>query len=157
MHPLVTSRLLYKWTHIQLSVPGFLLSLLAEEQVGAEERLYATFVRRWLGARGRQSRGRVGMPLTLSLCRGNPRWLRRPCLYQNQVLGIPGEDFMKALIKYELRGRESRELWKETKQEGTHLFFYAYVKYIHLVAEMEGSQIKTEEDSAYAFYKNTVH
>lgn len=38
------------------------------------------------------------------------RWILRPCLYQNQVLCLPGEDFMKARIKYELRGRESREL-----------------------------------------------
>lgn len=36
-------------------------------------------------------------------------------------------------------------------------FFYAYVKYVHFVAETEGSQIKMEEDSVYAFHKNTVH
>lgn len=36
-------------------------------------------------------------------------------------------------------------------------FLCAYLKYIHLVAEIEGSQIKMEEDSFYAFSKNTVH
>lgn len=63
---------------------------------------------------------------------------------------------MKAGIKYEVRGRESRELCKETKQCGTHLLSYAYLKYIRVVAEIEGSQIKTE-DSVYTFYKNPVH
>lgn len=56
--------------------------------------------------RGRQSRGRDGDTVAL---------LRKPkvvsqvvCLYQNQVLCLHGEDFMKAVVKYGLRGRERR-------------------------------------------------
>lgn len=31
------------------------------------------------------------------------------------------------------------------------------MKYIHFVAEVNWSQMTMEEDSAYAFYKNTMH
>lgn len=39
---------------------------------------------------------------------GNPQGLLRPW-EGNQVLGSPGEDFMKATVRRELRGGKSRE------------------------------------------------
>lgn len=57
--------------------------------------------------------GRESMLTALSPCHGNHRWLLRA---ENQVLCSPGEGFMEAVRRQELKGRESNDLWNETNQ-----------------------------------------
>lgn len=69
----------------------------------------------------------------------------------------PWRGFPEGYDKRRTEGKGKQGTVEGDQAIANTFIFLSYVEYIHLVAEIEGCQIKMEVDSVYAFYKNTVH